>query len=120
MDFGSRLKQVRELSGLSQGSFADRIGYSRPYISQLERNLREIPTDRFIDSVCAMFGVGRNWLIAGEGTMRGEETAFIQTVARSLGVIDDIDQKIITIYLRMPKEKREAFHSFLDEFTNCI
>jgi transcriptional regulator with XRE-family HTH domain len=36
MDVGDRLKQLRELKGLSQGKIEERTGLVRPYISRVE------------------------------------------------------------------------------------
>lgn len=38
-DFGSRIKRWREERGLSQAQFAELIGISRNYVSQLERGV---------------------------------------------------------------------------------
>jgi transcriptional regulator with XRE-family HTH domain len=34
--FGSRIRELRKFSGLSQEEFADKCGYARTYISRIE------------------------------------------------------------------------------------
>ena len=37
VQFGIRLRELRERTGLSQEAFADKCGYARSYMSRLER-----------------------------------------------------------------------------------
>jgi transcriptional regulator with XRE-family HTH domain len=37
VQFGTRLRALREQAGLSQEAFADKCGYARSYMSRLER-----------------------------------------------------------------------------------
>ena len=51
MQIGAKLKELRILKGLTQEELADRTELSKGFISQLERDLRDIwfrysPTDR--------------------------------------------------------------------------
>jgi transcriptional regulator with XRE-family HTH domain len=40
--FGDRIKLIREGMGLSQAQFAEKVGYSQPGISQIERGVRRV------------------------------------------------------------------------------
>ena len=39
--FARRLRQAREVAGLTQAALADRAKLAQPYLSQLERGIRE-------------------------------------------------------------------------------
>ncbi|TAH40116.1 MAG: XRE family transcriptional regulator [Bacteroidetes bacterium] len=41
MDLGITIKNIRKKQGLTQGEFAERIGITQTYLSQIENNLRE-------------------------------------------------------------------------------
>jgi transcriptional regulator with XRE-family HTH domain len=47
---GEIIRRQRELSKVSMRQFADMAGISNPYLSQIERGLRE-PSERVIDSI---------------------------------------------------------------------
>jgi transcriptional regulator with XRE-family HTH domain len=47
---GEVIRQQRELSRLSMRQFAERAGISNPYLSQIERGLRE-PSERVVDAI---------------------------------------------------------------------
>ena len=45
---GEIIRRQRELSALSMRQFADLVGISNPYLSQIERGLRE-PSERVLE-----------------------------------------------------------------------
>jgi transcriptional regulator with XRE-family HTH domain len=47
---GEIIRRQRELSALSMRQFADLVGISNPYLSQIERGLRE-PSERVVDAI---------------------------------------------------------------------
>ena len=47
---GEIIRRQRELSALSMRQFADLVGISNPYLSQIERGLRE-PSERVLDAI---------------------------------------------------------------------
>jgi transcriptional regulator with XRE-family HTH domain len=49
---GEIIRRQRELSELSMRQFADLAGISNPYLSQIERGLRE-PSERVLDAIAA-------------------------------------------------------------------
>ena len=56
MKSGRFVFRLRQLSGLTQGKFADKIEVTRPYISQLENNGVDISLSTFI-KWCTLFGI---------------------------------------------------------------
>ena len=47
---GEIIRRQRELSALSMRQFADLVGISNPYLSQIERGLRE-PSERVLEGI---------------------------------------------------------------------
>lgn len=69
--FGNRLKELRTLHlrnsfpRLSQERFGNMLGVSRNVIVNLERDVVK-PREEFIDLICKIFPVSKNWLLNGE------------------------------------------------------
>lgn len=68
MKIGERIKKVREMTGLSQLVFAEKLGIDRSYISKIEKGNRE-PSSQLIKLICTTFGINEDWLKNGEGEM---------------------------------------------------
>lgn len=62
----SRIKELRNLLGLSQFSFAEKIGIKQSTFCDIE-NGKSLITKRTIISICSVFNVNENWLKTGEG-----------------------------------------------------
>ena len=69
---GEELRKARERAGLTQEQLSFRADYSRPYISQLERDLKS-PTVATLFRLCEAMGVKASELIAG-GTVEGSRS----------------------------------------------
>jgi transcriptional regulator with XRE-family HTH domain len=69
---GEVIRSQRELSALSMRQFATLAGISNPYLSQIERGLRE-PSDRVIDAIAAALEVSAATLYEQAGVTLGEE-----------------------------------------------
>ena len=65
---GSRMKDVRKKAGLTQQEFADKIGFHKNQIYNVEVG-KSIPSYDYISSVAAEFQVSVSWLKTGEGEM---------------------------------------------------
>ena len=50
MTLGEVIRRQRELGELSMRQFADMVGISNPYLSQIERGLRE-PSERVVEAI---------------------------------------------------------------------
>ena len=59
---GDELRESRERAGLTQEELSFRAGLSRPYISQLERNLKS-PTIDTLFLICDALGISAAELI---------------------------------------------------------
>jgi transcriptional regulator with XRE-family HTH domain len=49
---GEIIRRQRELSAMSMRQFSELVGISNPYLSQIERGLRE-PSERVVESIAA-------------------------------------------------------------------
>jgi transcriptional regulator with XRE-family HTH domain len=69
---GEIIRRQRELSELSMRRFASLAGISNPYLSQIERGLRE-PSERVLDAIAAALQVSADTLYEQAGMTVGEE-----------------------------------------------
>lgn len=85
----ARLRSAREMSGLSQGQVAKRLGMHRPTISELEAARRNLKPEE-IPVFAKLYGVDVSWLIEG----KVDESKIDQSIlaaARELSSMKDED-----------------------------
>lgn len=63
-----RIKELRKVLSLSQGTFAEKLGCTANYVWMIENGHREI-TDKTVFLICNFCGVNETWLRTGEGEM---------------------------------------------------
>lgn len=95
-----RIASVVEDSKLSKTKFAEKIGISQPYLSQICSGAK-VPSDRTISDICREFCINGKWLRTGEGFRKpvelDEETAVIE---KFLDDIDDPVRSIVTAIIK--------------------
>ena len=71
---GEFIRRQRELNALSMRQFADLAGISNPYLSQIERGLRE-PSERVLDAIAAALQVSTDSIYEQAGvTVEADDT----------------------------------------------
>ena len=71
MVIGERIGLLRKQLGLSQRVFGEQIGRSVAYVCKAESG-RINPPEEVIDSICAAYGVNKDWLESGRGKLEVE------------------------------------------------
>lgn len=66
-----RIRMVRKAKQLKQNGFAKKIGYSRSYISKIEKGKVSKPDERMLIIISQTFGCSLMWLKTGAGNMYG-------------------------------------------------
>jgi len=67
-EIGSRIREVRAKTGLSQKDFGNRVGVTAQKISALEGEITR-PDVEFLVAVRAKFGVSADWILTGEDAL---------------------------------------------------
>lgn len=114
MTQGERVKQVRKELGLSLEKFGEKIGLRKSSLSQIENGINNL-TDQTIRGICREYNVSYDYLMDGEGEMF---TDLPDTILDELCIqydLDDIDRKIMEIYLELPPEARQALKDKIRE-----
>lgn len=76
LTFGQRLRQLRQLCGMSQTELAERTGLSKSYISDLERDVRGAPTAPTLEVLADALAVTVDELL-GRAELPGEIRALM-------------------------------------------
>lgn len=112
-----RIAQIRRDNKLTQSEFGKRLSVSRDVISNFE-NGRVEPKQLFLDHLCTVFNINKNWLLTGEGEMYVISDEFIlgsalaeiaagntslQSIAKKLVKLDDeylnlVEHLVNTLY----------------------
>lgn len=64
----TRIEQLIDALDIKKVDFANRVGVSQPFVSELCSG-RKAPSDRTITDICREFNVNERWLRTGEGEM---------------------------------------------------
>jgi len=98
-----RIKQARELSGLSQGQAAKQLGFHRPTISEIEAGRRNVKADE-ISAFAELYGIETSWLISGE-IEKEKLNKDILAAARELSSMKQEDLDTLLNTIKMIKSK---------------
>lgn len=112
----ARIKEVRQLSGLTQAQFADRLNISRNYIALMEIGDR-VPSDRTIADICREFGISEHWLRTGEGEMQIQvsEDDELTQIFMEIGASDDeLAKAAIRMYWHLSEKEKAVIHKMAD------
>lgn len=111
-----RIALVRKDNNLSQAAFGKKLGVSRDVISNIEYN-RVTPKQLFIDHLCKVCKVNKEWLMTGTGQMYSvpEEDLLL---ARALADIASSENSTVhTIVSKLTKLDEEHLDLVLNLIT---
>jgi repressor LexA len=91
MSVGERIKQLRELLGLTQTEFASRIGLTYKMLGLYERGKYE-PSEKVLKLISSTFGISYEWLKEGKGEMweKREKTLLEELEAKTREVLEKL------------------------------
>lgn len=114
MTQGERVKEIRKNLGLTLEKFGEKLGVQRAAVSKMEKGQVTL-TEQMAKSICREYNVSYDYLVDGEGEMF---TDLPDTILDELCIqydLDDIDRKIMEIYLELPSEARQALKDKIRE-----
>ena len=80
---GEIIRRQRELNAVSMRRFADMVGISNPYLSQIERGLRE-PSERVLDAIARNLDLSADALYEQAGMTDSSEEDEEPTVREAI------------------------------------
>lgn len=114
MNISERFKALRKAKKLSQTEFGEHVGVSRSVIKNIETELVE-PKDLLIKQICKEYHVNYLWLTKGVGEMFSDDEDYILDELSEEFNLDELDKKIIEIYLKLSHEDKMVFKNFLKQ-----
>lgn len=100
-EIAARLRESRELSGLTQGQAAKKLGLHRPTISEIEAGRRNVRTEELIE-FSKLYSVELNWITTGKvGQEKIDQS--ILAAARELSSMNDKDIETLINTIRLIK-----------------
>jgi len=100
---GDRIQKVRNDNKLSQRIFAEKIGISQGYLSEIEQN-KKPPSEPILLAIEYRYAIPKDWLLTGEGEMEkggsggAAEDRAVQEMAMDQKInIDDAMGKVYKI-----------------------
>lgn len=105
MSVSERLREARELAGLSQGQVAKKLGMHRPTISEIEAGRRKV-TVQEIEEFATLYGASVEWLVSGTAS-ESTTDAKLLLAARELSKMRpaDIDRLMRTLQILRKSDK---------------
>lgn len=113
MDIGYRIKELRNILGLTQTEFGDYLFVQQSTVTGWERSLR-IPSDAVINSICTTFNVNKDWLRTGTGDMFQQKTRD-EELAEFFGTVTGLDDCFKKRFLRILAELPEEWWEVLEQ-----
>ena len=119
MELQERLKAVRRYSKLTQADFGKALGCSRDTIANYEGG-RAVPTDTFLQLICAKFPISESWLLTGAGSMvLDSEASLFSTFAKQFD-LSLAEQNLAKFVLTLPTEERRQLLKNLLQMADAI
>lgn len=120
MDIYDRVKFVRKQNHLTQEEFAKGLGLTRIVISNIELKKVE-PKENFLDFVCKIYNVNRDWLYSGVGEPF-KEIDDAQKIAAFIGslVADDGDpfkRRMVSLLADLTPEEWKLLERMAERLT---
>lgn len=111
-----RFKQLRDRIGISQTEFGAGIGVSRSVINNIERGVTD-PSDVFLNHLCDVYDVNREWLETGEGEMFAPTTEQAET-AKLIESISDSPamRSLLATWAQLSEENKAVFERFAADY----
>lgn len=110
-----RIKIIRNMLGLNQDKFGEKIGLSKFAISNYENGKTPI-TERSIADICREFGVSEEWLRYGTGEMfQPQNDDLDYLIGRYGDKLTHTQKDIVIALLTMDDDERAIVDKFMDK-----
>lgn len=114
MTQGERVREIRKSLKLTLEKFGVKLGVKKSAISDIESG-RNALTEQMAVSICREYNVNYDYLMNGEGEMFD---TLPQTILEELCKqydLDDLDKKLIDLYLTLDPDVRQAIKKHIRE-----
>ena len=109
---GERVRAVRKQLGLSQTEFAARMGMTQGYVTNIERNIREV-NSRLAKLICDTYSVSETWLVSGEGDMFQDNEHLMLANLMKKHKLNSAEAALMEAFFKLTAIQREATMIYL-------
>jgi transcriptional regulator with XRE-family HTH domain len=100
---GKRIAALRKELGLNQTKFAERMGVTSQFVSMAEAGKSKF-TEANIRLISLTFGVRKDWLEKGEGSMMDDEAA-----------LSDKERRLLALFRQLSPRAREILIEYAEK-----
>lgn len=121
MGLKDRLREIRKNlpKKTTQEAFAESLGTTRNAIASYELG-KVIPTDTFIQLLCAKFNISEEWLRTGAGPMhKSDIEAQVDAYTRGYA-LDAEEREIIRYFLNLNPPERAAMIAHVEKLADAV
>ncbi|MDU7029835.1 helix-turn-helix domain-containing protein [uncultured Robinsoniella sp.] len=111
-DSNRRVKLVREESGLSQKGFAEKMGFSRDVISNIEYGRTDVK-EYVAKAICREFKINYLWLMEGSGNPHNNITENIFDEIQKEYNLDEDDVSLLKEYSELDSDQRNRLKDYI-------
>lgn len=119
MELQDRLKAVRKSLKKTQADFGKILGCSRDTIANYEGG-RAVPTDTFLQLICAKFPINEEWLRTGSGTMTLDNEASLFAAFAKQYELTAAEQQVARYLLGLTPDERHQIMKHLQGLADAI
>jgi len=105
-DMADRLREARQLSGLSQAQVATKLKLHRPTISEMEAGRRSVSAEE-LRQLAELYGVTESWVLGKQIGKGSDDRDALLMAARELGKIREEDLDRLLKVIRIVRQARE-------------
>lgn len=113
-----RIRALIKALKIKQAEFAQRIGVSRPFVSELCSGAKN-PSDRTILDICREFGVNEHWLRTGEGEMFSRLSREEELAKYAMSIIRDpnseFQRRLLEAMAKLEPAQWQLMEQMLDD-----
>ena len=107
-----RVKELRQVLGLSGEKFGDAIGVKRSAISDIETGRNNL-SEQMIKSICLAYNVNEDWLRTGEGSMFNKtKEGFLADLQKQYS-LTDFQVSLVKNYLELSDKDKASIDKFI-------
>ncbi len=110
----NRITYIREDGNLTKAEFAERLGISGAYVTDLEAGKNKNISKPLAQLIYYEFGFISEWTLTGHGPMKKEGMFSEEGVLYNI-VSDDLNKKILLMLKDMPEEDRREILKHIQE-----
>jgi len=110
LDVGAYIREQRRKAHLSLRNLADRAGVSNPYLSQIERGMRQ-PSAKILKGIATALEVSAETIFTQAGILdvepQGSDSSVLRSILRDDDLTDGQRRELAEIYERFRAETAE-------------